>query len=151
MGLRQQACQVAKGGGGTGNGFEGSPAAELLVVLGTFFFEAFIHCFGKDRQQLISREASQAARQGCSGLTEPKDVRSRVVKDRCTIIRMEIESSPLDQRELWNGCSGGSCFLCDVSRAAIEVFFMLLHIPLPWLKFEQATTTPPPPQALVVV
>ena len=89
MGLRQQACQVAKGGGGTGNGFEGSPAAELLVVLGTFFFEAFIHCFGKDRQQLISREASQAARQGCSGLTEPKDVRSRVVKDRCTIIRME--------------------------------------------------------------
>ena len=59
MGLRQQACQVAKGGCGTGNGFEGSPAAELLVVLGPFFFfEAFIHYFGKDRQQLISHEAS---------------------------------------------------------------------------------------------
>ena len=38
MGLRQQACQVAKGGCGTGNGFESSPAAELLVVLGPFFF-----------------------------------------------------------------------------------------------------------------
>ena len=45
MGLRQQACQVAKGGCGTGNGFESSPAAELLVVLGPFFFEAFIHYF----------------------------------------------------------------------------------------------------------
>ena len=38
MGLRQQACQVAKGGCGTGNGVEGSPASGLLLVLGPLLF-----------------------------------------------------------------------------------------------------------------
>ena len=106
-----------------GNGFEGSPAAELLVVLGTFFFEAFIHCFGKDRQQLISREASQAARQGCSGLTEPTDVRSRLVRDRCTIIRMET-------REFTTGPAGVmERFFHHVSRQAncINIFEIFLE------------------------
>ena len=37
------------------------------------FFEAFVHYFGKDRQQLISREASQVAQQSSLGTIESTD------------------------------------------------------------------------------